>query len=188
MKVIYPIFILILCITAVAFSWTRQSHKNKVNDKKHLLHRDRVDQAILLDIAKAAINSGSSVPNTLSVLGKAIKSETADNPDDILALQLEQTARKLLYGGSWEECWKGNSIRLQPLKDALEPAWVDGVAPEPLIVRAADGIRKSRVRRAHEAAQRLGVKIVLPLGLCYLPSFVFLGIVPAIIGAVKIFT
>ena len=35
---------------------------------------------------------------------------------------------------------------------------------------------------AREAAAALGSKLVLPLGLCFLPAFVVLGIVPTVIA------
>jgi pilus assembly protein TadC len=34
-------------------------------------------------------------------------------------------------------------------------------------------------------ARSAGVKAVVPLGLCFLPAFVLLGIVPAIVGIAK---
>lgn len=33
---------------------------------------------------------------------------------------------------------------------------------------------------ARGAASRLGVRLVLPLGLCYLPAFVLLGVMPVV--------
>ena len=36
--------------------------------------------------------------------------------------------------------------------------------------------------RVEAAAQRVSVLIVLPLGLCFLPAFVFAGIVPVIVA------
>ncbi|WP_418606028.1 hypothetical protein [Georgenia sp. SUBG003] len=38
-------------------------------------------------------------------------------------------------------------------------------------------------REAQEAAARLGVRLVLPLGLCFLPAFVLLGLVPVVLAA-----
>ena len=37
--------------------------------------------------------------------------------------------------------------------------------------------------RDREAAERLAVRLVLPLGLCHLPAFIILGIVPVVVGA-----
>ncbi|KAE8762071.1 secretion system protein, partial [Georgenia thermotolerans] len=56
-------------------------------------------------------------------------------------------------------------------------------APGPLLRRAAEAVRADRQRQAQEAAARLGVRLVLPLGLCFLPAFVLLGIVPVVVAA-----
>ncbi|MCU1621436.1 MAG: hypothetical protein JWL79_281, partial [Frankiales bacterium] len=46
---------------------------------------------------------------------------------------------------------------------------------------AADARRRQAVD-AHRRAARAGVLAVLPLGACFLPAFVLLGVVPAVIG------
>ncbi|MDT7545909.1 MAG: hypothetical protein QOE99_2019, partial [Actinomycetota bacterium] len=69
-------------------------------------------------------------------------------------------------------------------------------APARLLARAAEGgapvsaavSRLSSEARADaaaagtEAARRVGVLVVAPLGLCFLPAFVLLGIVPVVAG------
>ena len=55
--------------------------------------------------------------------------------------------------------------------------------PPGAALRAAAGtLRRERHVRALEAAARLGVRLVLPLGLCYLPAFVLVGLVPVIVS------
>ncbi len=54
-----------------------------------------------------------------------------------------------------------------------------------LAAGVADLAEQSRQEAAHSAvaaAERAGVVIAGPLGLCFLPAFVFLGIVPVIAG------
>ena len=89
----------------------------------------------------------------------------------------------LLLGATWTEAWADAPEILAPLADALEPAWVDGAAPGPLLRQAAASVRSTRHREAQEAAARLGVRLVLPLGLCFLPAFVLLGLVPVVLAA-----
>jgi hypothetical protein len=36
--------------------------------------------------------------------------------------------------------------------------------------------------RDEQAARRVGVLVVAPLGLCFLPAFVLLGVVPVVLG------
>ena len=44
------------------------------------------------------------------------------------------------------------------------------------------GSREQREARVDAAAQRAGVLVVLPLGLCFLPAFVLVGVVPILLG------
>jgi tight adherence protein C len=85
---------------------------------------------------------------------------------------------------------------LVPITEALGPpaaGFVDalatcdryGLALGPVLDRLADDIRIERRRQAERQARTLPVKLSFPLVVCTLPSFVFLAIVPAVLGAVS---
>ena len=57
-----------------------------------------------------------------------------------------------------------------------------GSSPVRGLGELADGQRAEAQDRAAAAAERAGVAISGPLGLCFLPAFVCLGIVPVVIG------
>lgn len=160
-----------------------------VRPHRHAHPAGEVDTAVLLDLADAALASGASVPGTLQALGRALDGPgPGPGPGPVpprpgTGASLRQAGAALLLGAPWEEAWTGAPASLTPLAEALEPAWVDGVAPGPLLRRAADALRAGRQQQAQEAAARLGVRLVLPLGICYLPAFVLLGIVPVVIAA-----
>jgi hypothetical protein len=59
-----------------------------------------------------------------------------------------------------------------------------GSAAAAALERFADDLRAERSRRGREIAGRLGVKSAGPLGLCFLPAFVLLGVVPVVTGLV----
>lgn len=132
--------------------------------------RGVVDTAVVLDLAAAALSSGLSIPGTLKALDVAIGGAART-----------QTANLLLMGATWEEAWE--ELPRDRLREALRAAWTDGAAPVPLIQRSAQSLRLQRQRNAKEAAARLGARLVLPLGLCFLPAFILLGIVPVVAGA-----
>jgi hypothetical protein len=143
-----------------------------------------VDVAVLLDLADAALGAGASVPGTLLALGRAISGPAPETADDGgSGPVLGRAGRALLLGAPWDEAWDGSPGSLGALADALEPAWLDGAAPGPLLRQAAGSVRATRHREAQEAAARLGVRLVLPLGLCFLPAFVLLGLVPVVLAA-----
>jgi hypothetical protein len=60
-----------------------------------------------------------------------------------------------------------------------------GVALAPLLQSHADELRRGEHRRRQIAAARLGVMLVLPLGVCVLPAFVLLGVVPVLLTLVS---
>ncbi|MGO1511019.1 Possible conserved alanine rich membrane protein [Actinomycetales bacterium JB111] len=138
-----------------------------------------LDPAVLLDLAGAVLASGSSVPTALRVLGEAL----AGVGDRALAASLSSAGELLVLGAGWEEAWEGAPASATVLSDCLEPAWDDGADPAPLLQLRARALRADAAREAEEAAAKLGVRLVLPLGLCFLPAFILLGIVPVVLGA-----
>ncbi|MYW04674.1 type II secretion protein F, partial [Streptomyces sp. SID3343] len=50
------------------------------------------------------------------------------------------------------------------------------------VARAADEQRAAQRRTATAAARRVGVRATVPLGLCFLPAFLLIGVVPIVIG------
>lgn len=133
-----------------------------------------VHLAVLLDLLRAALGSGAGVPQALAAVGRSVGG--ADGA------ALERTGTALLLGAGWESSWGGTSVRLAPVAEALRPAWVHGAPPgHALRVAGAQLVREER-SRSRAGAARLGVRLVLPLGLCLLPAFVLLGLVPVMVA------
>lgn len=130
-----------------------------------------LDVAIVLDLAAAALAGGASVPATFRALGRCGAGD-----------ELTAAGQSLLLGASWAEACAEVPTRLHPLRDALAPAWTAGVDPTALLSHAASAVRARRSREADVAAAKLGVRLVLPLGLCFLPAFVALGLVPVVLS------
>ncbi len=133
------------------------------------------DPAVLLDLLDVALAAGASVPGALVALGDAVR-------PDPLGEHLRSAGTSLRLGAQWREAWQRCPPPLVPLAAALEPAWTEGVDPCALVRQAAAGIRSRRRRAAREAAARLGARLVLPLGLCFLPAFVLLAMAPVLLS------
>jgi tight adherence protein B len=69
-----------------------------------------------------------------------------------------------------------------PLARALDLADRTGASAAVLLRGAAADERARRRRRAQVRAGRLGVQLVVPLGLTVLPAFVLLGVAPVVLG------
>lgn len=156
-------------LVALALLWVVPRPGRK--DKRREIPRD-VDPAVVLDLAAAVLRAGASIPAMLTSVSMAL-GETG---------KLDVVGKMLVYGASWDDAWRDVS-RYAMLREALRPAWTDGAAPVPLLERSARTFRLSRQRRAKEAAARLGAKLVVPLGLCFLPAFILLGVVPVVFSA-----
>jgi tight adherence protein B len=73
-------------------------------------------------------------------------------------------------------------LRWRALVRALDLADRTGASAAVLLRGAAYDERARRRGRVRAEAARLGVRLVLPLGLTVLPAFVLLGIAPVVIG------
>lgn len=159
-------------LAPLPWKWSRRLPAGSVRQgPRQRRESDMVDGAVVLDLVRAALATGVDVVSALEAVGAALPAAQG--------APYLRAAKALRLGAQWQAAW---SERCE-VADALEPAWTDGVDPEPLLAHAAAAIRRSRQARAREAAARLGVRLVLPLGLCLLPAFVLLGLVPVLLAA-----
>lgn len=150
----------------------------------HVPHEDgpktgsELDVAVVLDLLEVACAAGASVPGALAAVGRATGGARGR--------LLERAGAALVLGATWEEAWsgadRGPEAALTPVAVALRPSWDDGASPAGALRAAAQVLRRERRGQALEAAGRLGVRLVLPLGLCHLPAFVLTGLVPVLIS------
>ncbi|KAA8820963.1 type II secretion system F family protein [Bifidobacterium vespertilionis] len=133
---------------------------------------------LLLEMLAVSIRQGASIPRALDAVGTAWGGECGG--------LMIRTAAALHRGAGWPNAWAlaCGDERFGPLMmlvaDTLEPSWRHGSSPLPHIEAAAEQIDKDSRRRIEEAAAKLGVRMLVPTGLCFLPSFILIGIVPAI--------
>ena len=136
--------------------------------------RSGVDVQVVLELVAAALRSGAGVPRALRAVGAAVRG--ADGP------VLDRAAHALVLGSAWERAWAQAPVELSPMVRALRGAWMDGAAPGEALRAAGAEVRHERSAATRTAAARLGVRLVLPLGVCYLPAFVLVGLVPVLLA------
>lgn len=71
------------------------------------------------------------------------------------------------------------------IDDVLELSRRAGVPSGELLRSEAEELRRSAHADAQERAAQLSVRLMLPLGLCILPAFVMLGVVPLLLSVVS---
>jgi pilus assembly protein TadC len=109
---------------------------------------------------------------------------TATSVGGPLGTRLGTVADQLRLGLDPEDAWaplRGPAPAAR-LADAMIRSADSGAAIARSLRRIADDLRAARQADVEAAAQRAGVLIVLPLGLCFLPAFVLAGIAPVIVA------
>ncbi|MDO5728608.1 MAG: type II secretion system F family protein [Actinomycetaceae bacterium] len=128
---------------------------------------DPVDPLVVVDLVKAALDAGASIPRALDAVSMATGDE-----------RFEAVARALVLGATSSELRHYAGALYGCVVDAVFPAWTCGVSPTPLLELAAQTIRRERMTAAKEGSERLAIRLTVPVGLCLLPAFVCVGIFP----------
>ena len=166
--------VLVLVAALLATPARRRRGRSGQDRALHPLLEPSVGSALLADLARIALVSGTSLPGALAAVGKAV-----GGPD---GADLVRVAALLSHGADWSVAWAGAGDAPSRLAGALEPCWRQGVAPAGPLVVLAETERDEAMRRAMTATARLGVRLVLPLGLCFLPAFLAIGVVPVVLS------
>ena len=137
-----------------------------------------VDTALVLELLAAQLRAGLAPLAALSTLAEALNSRP-----------LHTVCQRLQMGSGWQSAWSGSAVgTFGELRDALAPAYTGGAPSTALLLSLADAHRLSERRAAERAAGKLSVALVVPLGLCSLPAFICLGIVPILISLLPTLT
>lgn len=136
------------------------------------------DTALVLELLAAQLRAGLAPLAALGTLAVALNSRP-----------LHMVCQRLQMGSSWGNAWSGSAAAIfGELRDALAPAYTGGTPSTALLLSLADAHRLSERRAAERAAGKLSVALVVPLGLCSLPAFICLGIVPILISLLPTLT
>lgn len=140
--------------------------------------QDPLAAASCLDVLAACLSAGMATATATAA--------AAPLAPPVLADQLNRTARLLALGAEPARAWAdpgadGDRYGVVLARLARRSA-VSGAALAGGIAELADQVRADAGTAADAAAERAAVLIAGPLGLCHLPAFVCLGIVPVIAG------
>ena len=147
-----------------------------VRRRREALRRGLPHLTRLLGIALA---SGQSVPAALGAVAAAYPGPVAQPLD---------AARSALAVGTdparvWADLTRIEG--LAPLGRALARAETSGAAVADVVARLADELAAAAQADVEDRARTVGVRAAVPLGLCLLPSFLLIGIVPVVAAALR---
>jgi pilus assembly protein TadC len=136
---------------------------------------------LVADLLGAAMVSGVTLEQAIPVLARAFGGPVAE--------VLDQLARRLALGMDPAAAW--TLLAREPGMGALGRAAArsarTGAPLAAMLLASGDELRAAAIAQGLAEIRSAGVKAVLPLGLCLLPSFVLLGIVPVVAGLIPRF-
>jgi hypothetical protein len=100
----------------------------------------------------------------------------------LLGLHLRTVAAAGRWGVEDATAWASVPSAWQPAARALRMAASAGVPPADALVGAADEVRRTERQRLEVATATLGIRIVLPLGLVFLPAFILTTVMPIVLA------
>jgi Flp pilus assembly protein TadB len=133
----------------------------------------------LVHLLAAALESGCATSDAVRLVCDAYPGPAAD--------LVSSVSPRLALGIDVEGAWRPvlDDARLAVLGRTMVRAHRSGASVASEVAALADELgRRSRLR-AEERARSVGVKAAVPLGLCLLPSFVLLGIVPLAVSLMQ---
>ncbi|GAB5080116.1 type II secretion system F family protein [Arthrobacter sp. AD-310] len=137
------------------------------------------DTAMMLELVAAMLDAGSSIGRSLELVASSASARYTG--------ALRPVVSALAIGADWDTAWRSSAVALPEvleLRDALGFAALTGAPSSAILYAQAARLRRERFRAAEKRAASLGVKLVVPLGLCSLPAFICLGVVPVLLALV----
>lgn len=126
-----------------------------------------------MDLMALALTGGGSVGAAAVSAGAVLPGQSGE--------ELVAVGRAMEGGIDATAAWQGVGERWLPARQCLELADLAGVPPAEALSRAAADLRRESLADVEVAAARLGVVLVVPLGLAFLPAFVLTTIVPLVL-------
>ncbi|MFJ9456630.1 type II secretion system F family protein [Kitasatospora sp. NPDC101447] len=129
------------------------------------------------ELLAACLGSAALPSEAVSAVGRSVGAP--------MGPRLAAIGAELALGAPPELCWNrlgDQHPSLASMARCLVRTSLGGTpAAEPLI-GLAQGLRTAAARAAHARVRRAAVLATAPLGLCFLPAFVLIGVVPVVVG------
>lgn len=131
------------------------------------------------ELLAACLTAGSGPAQAAEAVGRSTGGPLGE--------RLVRAAAELRLGGEPAAVWSrfGALPGCVALARCMERAGTAGVPPVRDVARLAAECRSGRARAAGGRARRAAVLVTGPLGLCFLPAFLAVGVAPVVIGLAR---
>ncbi|GAA3791954.1 hypothetical protein GCM10022226_08780 [Sphaerisporangium flaviroseum] len=138
--------------------------------------RIAADLPFALDLMVSCLRAGQPVSGAVETAAEAMGGPLGE--------RLAWVNMQLRLGARPEQAWSALEADrpLAAMARGMTRAALSGAPVADVLLRLADDARQEARAASSAAARRVGVQVVAPLGLCFLPAFVFLGIIPVVAG------
>ncbi|MBX9424411.1 type II secretion system F family protein [Streptomyces lateritius] len=128
------------------------------------------------DLLAACASAGAGPAEAAEAVGRSLGGPLGE--------RLTRTAAELRLGGEPAEVWRrfGAIPGAGGLARCMERAGSSGAPAAEAVARHAAALRSAGTRAAEARARRAQVLISAPVGLCFLPAFLAVGVAPVVIG------
>jgi pilus assembly protein TadC len=132
------------------------------------------DLPLAVDLLAACLSAGRPPAESLAAVAEAVEGPVAH--------RLAHVSGQLALGTDPTTVWRqlATNAALAPLGRSMVRAIETGAPVADGLSRLVDDLRLARRWSANERARSVGVKAAAPLGLCFLPAFICVGIIPTI--------
>lgn len=133
-----------------------------------------VEVAGVIDLLALTLRGGAGLVESMEAVASRVSGP--------LGLHLQTVAAAGRWGVEDAAAWASVPAAWQPAARALRMAAAAGVPPADALVGAAEEVRRCEQQRLEVATATLGIRIVLPLGLAFLPAFILTTVVPIVLA------
>ena len=133
----------------------------------------------VVHLLASALTAGGDVGDAVRLVCDAYPGPASD--------ALSTVPPRLALGVDPASAWQPvlDDPRLAPLGRAMVRARRSGASVTHEVSRLADELAERSRFQAEERARAVGVKAAVPLGLCLIPSFVLIGVVPLVVSLLQ---
>jgi pilus assembly protein TadC len=152
--------------------------KRPASAQRALERRVAIELPFAVDLVAAALRAGAPPDAAARYVAEAVGGGVGD--------RLRRVELALRRGTPTAQAWAllGEGDAAVRVARAAERSGDSGAALAGALGRVADDLRADAVVAAEARARTAGVLVVLPLGMCFLPAFVLVGLIPVIVAVV----